>query len=123
VRVTTRTGRFGLALAVLLVLFGVSAAAAGEHRTSQHQVTATSGSASSASSGPSVYDDLRDWLRLSAGTLRAPATALPDTTWAVCPCATGGYARRGQSRVGEGSRTATAIATLTPRSSRAPPIG
>jgi hypothetical protein len=122
VRVAARASRFGLVPAVLLVLFGVSAAVApgADHGdTGQHRVSVTGESASTA---PSTYDDLQDWLRLSAGTLRAPATALPDTWWAVCPRATGGCALQGRSLTGKVDSTAMAAATPTPQSSRAPPL-
>ncbi len=120
-RVAARAGRFGLLLAVLLVLLGVTAAVApgaGHGDTGQHPVSVAG---ESVSTTPSMYDDLQDWLRLSVGTPRALATALPDSWWAVCPRATDGYALQGRLLIGEGGSLRMAAATPTPRSSRAPP--
>ncbi len=122
-RMAARAGRFGLVLAVLLVLFGVSAAIApgngADHGTTgQHRASVTGEAATTA---PSAFDDFQDWLRLSAGTLRAPATALPDTWWAVCTRATNEYAPPGRLLTGDGDGTAMAAATSTPAPSRAPP--
>jgi hypothetical protein len=120
VRVAARVGRFRLVLAVLLVLFGVSVAVAqGNGSAGQPHVPVIGESASTA---PSTYDDLRDWLRLSAGTLRAPATALPNTWWAVCSRATDGRALQGQLLIDESGSTGMAAATPTPQSTRAPPF-
>jgi hypothetical protein len=127
VRVAARVGRFWLVLAVLLVLFGVSVAVApgpgnrdaGQSHAPQHRVPVIGESASTA---PSTYDDLQDWLRLSAGTLRAPSTALPNTWWAECPRATDGCALQGRLRIDESGSTKIAAATPTPQSTRAPPF-
>lgn len=126
-RVAVRASRLGLLLAVLLVLFGMSVAVAPgtggrgveQYPAPQHRVSVLGESASPA---PSAYDDLQDWLRLSAGTLRAPATALPDTWWAVRQRAFDGCDLQEQLLLGEGDHAAMAAATPTPRASRAPPF-
>ncbi|MGH3759998.1 hypothetical protein [Actinophytocola sp.] len=128
-QVAARAGRFGLLLALLLVLFGVPAAVTpgtgvGTGNAVRHQALPqwTSTIGGSASAAPSMHDDLQDWLRLSTGTLRSLATALSDTWWAVCPRATDACAPRGRLLIGEVGGTGMAAATPTPRSSRAPPF-
>jgi hypothetical protein len=108
-------------LAVLAALLGVSAAVApapGIASTAQHRAPATG---ESALAGPAVHDDLQDWLRLSLVSRHAPATALPDSCWAVCPRATGAYVPPGRSLSGPAGHTGTPAAPTTPRSCRAPP--
>jgi hypothetical protein len=121
--VTTRAGRFGPLLALLLVLLGMSAAVAPRSgdghaaRTSQYRVVGDS-----VSTSPSVRDDLRDWLRISGVARPVLATAAPDTGWAVCPRAADGGAPPGWSLVGEVGGAGVATAVTTSRSSRAPPV-
>ncbi|MER5262714.1 hypothetical protein ABTZ99_11610 [Actinosynnema sp. NPDC002837] len=76
----------------------------------------------SVSVAPSMNDDLHDWLRLSMAARCAPATAVPETWWAVCPRATGGCASQGRWIFGEVGGTGTVNAEPTPQSSRAPPF-
>jgi hypothetical protein len=121
-RAAARAGQFGPLLAVLLVLLGVSAVVApgtGDGYAGLHRVSVAGESVSPA---PSMHDDLQDRLRLSAGTLRAPVTALPETWWATCPRAAGECAMQGRLPIGEVDSTAMAAATPTPQSSRAPPF-
>jgi hypothetical protein len=129
VLVAARAGRFGLVLALLLVLLGVSVTAVpgtGTGDAGQHRVSVIGESASAISiapsTAPSSYDDLQDWLRLSAGAPRALATAMPDTWWVVCPRATGGCAPQGRMLFGEVDSLGMATAAPTSRSSRAPPF-
>lgn len=122
-----RAGRFRLLLAVLLVLLGGTAAVApdnnpGGRYAGQHPVRVMGEAVSAAPSMRHDFEDLQDWLRLSVGTPRAPATALPDTWWAVCTRATGGYAPPGRLLLGAASSPAMVAAAPTPRSSRAPPV-
>lgn len=122
-----RAGRFGLLLAVLLVLLGGTAAVApgsnaGDRYAEQHPVWVMGEAVSAAPSMRHDLEDFQDWLRLSVGTLRAPATALPDTWWAVCTRAAVGYPPPGRLLLGEVSSPAMATAVPTPRSSRAPPV-
>lgn len=116
-----RVSRFGLLLALLVALLGVSAAvapASGLASTGPHRAPVTG---ESALAGPAVHDDLQDWLRLSLVSRHAPATALPDSCWAVCPRATGACVPDGRSRTGRAGHTGTPAAPTTPRSCRAPP--
>lgn len=120
---TTRAGRFGPLLALLLVLLGMSAAVAPRGgdghaaQATQHRVVGDS-----VSTAPSVRDDLHDWLRISGVARPVLATAPPDTSWAVCPRAADGGAPRGWSLVGEVGGAGVATAITTSRSSRAPPV-
>jgi hypothetical protein len=117
VQAAARKGRFGLLLALLLVLLGVSTGAGNEY-TGPHRPSVIS---ESASATPSMHDDLHDWLRLSMTARHAPTTALPTTCWAVCARATDECALPERSLIGEVSDTGMAAEAATPRSSRAPP--
>lgn len=128
-QVATRVGRFGLYVALLLVLFGVSVAVApgagnnvdhpvGIAHAEQHQVSVAG---ESMSATPPMHDDLQDWLRLAQGALPASATP-PQDTWAVCPRPTGECVLQGRLLIDEVGGHGMAVASPTPRSSRAPPL-
>jgi hypothetical protein len=122
VQEAARTARFGLLLALLLVLLGVSAAVApgaGAGYSGQHRASVIGESASAA---PSMHDDLSDWLRPSVVARHALATTPPHTWGVVRARATGGCALRGRLLVGEIVGTGMAAAEPTPQSSRAPPF-
>lgn len=115
-RATAKAGRFGLLLALLLVLLGVGATAGptGEGRAS--------GIWESTSTAPTMHDDIQHRVRLFTVARQAQATPQPDTWWAVRPRAIGGSAPRGSSSIGDAGGTGMATAMSTPRSSRAPPL-
>ena len=115
-RAVARAGRFGLLLALLLVLLGVSApvalSAAGGDRASSESV----------SPAPTIYDGVHDRVRLSVVARYAQATSLPDTWWATCPRTTGESAPNGRTPIGDVGRTGIAAVMSTPQSGRAPPL-
>ncbi len=124
-RIAATTSRFGLVLAVLLVLFGVSTAVAAANGTEDARQPRSSVVGESASAAPPTYnglEDLRHSLLLSTGTLRSPATTLLETGWAVCTRVIGEYAPPEWLLVGEVDSTAMVAVTPTPQSSRAPPF-
>ena len=116
-RAGVRAGRFGLLLALLLVLLGVSAPVA----LSVGDGYRAPG-IESVSSAPTVHDGLRDRVRVSVVARYAQATSSPDTSWATCPRAIGGSAPNGRSSIGETGRTGMPTAMSTPQSGRAPPL-
>jgi hypothetical protein len=122
VRAAARAGRFGLLLALLLVILEVGATAglraSDEHGAQQQE----SGIVASASSSPSLHDELQDWLRLSIVARNALATALPDSWWAVCPHEIDGYALHERLLVGTTDRAEVATASVALQPSRAPPV-
>ena len=117
-----RVSRLGLLLALLVALLGVSAAvapASGTASTGQHRAPVTG---KSSLAGPAVHGDLQDWLRLSLVSRHAPATALPDSSWALSPRATNACAPHGGSLTGRAGHARKPAARTTPRSCRAPPL-
>ena len=116
-RVVSRqvVSRFGLLLAVLLLLL------AGTSATDRARVPVPGASVSAA---PSSHDDLhnlRDQPRHAATARHLPPTALSDGWWIVWQPATGANVPRGRSLVNEAGATGTTTAVSSPRSSRAPP--
>jgi hypothetical protein len=105
----------------LLVLLGVSVAAPAGTGAGLVGHRSTSVIAEQASTAPPIHDDPHHGLRLSAMALPAPATALPDSGWAVCPRSIGDFPPRGRSTRPEvGSAVPGGVAS-TARLSRAPP--
>jgi hypothetical protein len=117
--VRVSVSRLGLLLALLVALLGVSAAVAPVSGAEPPRAPVTG---TSALAGPAVHDDLQDWLRLSLVSRNAPAQALPDSSWAVCPRAAGAYTPHGRTLADRADRTARPAAWTTPRSCRAPPL-
>ncbi|MET1071962.1 MAG: hypothetical protein ABWY11_04870 [Umezawaea sp.] len=116
-----RADRFGLLLALLLALLGVSAPTAplvGDGLAGDHRVQVVG----SVSPLPTMHDGMQDRVRLFAVARSAQAAPLPDTWWATCPRAIGGNARNGYPPAGEVHRTGMPTAMATPQSGRAPPI-
>lgn len=115
-----RMGRFGLVLALLVMLLGMSAAPA--HSTDggfagQHPVPVIGESASPV---PSPDKGLHDRPRLSEAARHVLATALPETCWAVGPGANRGCSLQ-RCSAGEVGAGGIAAAASTRQSCRAPP--
>lgn len=107
--------RFGLLLAVLLLLLGGTSAVASP------RVPVTGASVSSA---PSTHDDnARDQPRQSATARHVPPTAASasDGWWVVCQPASGGPVPHGRSPVRAAAGAELVTAVSAPWSSRAPP--
>ncbi|MCS7482477.1 hypothetical protein ACFFQW_11795 [Umezawaea endophytica] len=115
-RVVARAGRFGLLLALLLVLLGVRAPTA-SHLGDESPASGFG----SASTTPTMYDGVQDRVRLFAVARAAQAAPLPDTWWATCPRAIGTSVPSGRLPIGDVGCTGTTSAISTQQSGRAPP--
>jgi hypothetical protein len=115
------TGRFGLLLALLLVLVRVSAPvgpAADSQYAHQHRASTVGVSASVT---PPDHDVPHGRLPGSLSAGLGSATPMADTSWGVWQPANGEYAPRGRSRIATTDGLVLAAVAPTSRSSRAPP--
>lgn len=113
-----KAGRFRLLLAVLLTLVGLSAVPAAGIGAGPRSASVIIGSGSAT---PATHDTPHEPLRLAQSAPSALTTAVPNTWFALCPNASGGWIAQGRAPLGDVDGTATTDAASTPRSSRAPP--